>query len=96
MSESLEPLSKPVGVNAPPVADAMKDLTRLLEEAGDGGTAVRSELYHAVYGELRAIAARKMASERPGHTLQPTALVHEAWLRLYQLISLAAGEAGTG
>ena len=82
MNESLEPLPKRAGLNASPVADAAKDVTRLLGEAGDGDTAIRSELYHAVYGELRAIAARKMASERPGHTLQPTALVHEAWLRL--------------
>ncbi len=82
MSESLDPLPKRGDLNAPPVSDAMKDVTRLLGEAGDGGTAIRSELYQAVYGELRAIAARKMASERPGHTLQPTALVHEAWLRL--------------
>jgi RNA polymerase sigma factor (TIGR02999 family) len=35
-----------------------------------------------VYGELRGLAAQKMAAEAPGHTLQPTALVHEAWLRL--------------
>jgi len=40
------------------------------------------ELLPLVYDELRRIAAWKMAGERPGHTLQPTALVHEAWLRL--------------
>jgi RNA polymerase sigma factor (TIGR02999 family) len=40
------------------------------------------ELLAMVYGELRKLAAIKMASEAPGHTLQPTALVHEAWLRL--------------
>jgi hypothetical protein len=39
-------------------------------------------LYDQLYAELRAIAVRKMASERPGHTLQPTVLVHEAYLRL--------------
>lgn len=59
----------------------MKNVTQLLGEIGAGSDAVRNELYKAVYGELRAIAARKMASERPGHTLQPTALVHEAWLK---------------
>lgn len=41
-----------------------------------------SELLSLVYDELRRLAARKMAQERPGQTLQPTALVHEAWLRL--------------
>jgi RNA polymerase sigma factor (TIGR02999 family) len=40
------------------------------------------ELLALVYDELRRVAAAKMARERPGHTLQPTALVHEAWLRL--------------
>jgi len=40
------------------------------------------ELLPLIYDELRALAARKMARESPGHTLQPTALVHEAWLRL--------------
>jgi RNA polymerase sigma factor (TIGR02999 family) len=40
------------------------------------------ELLPIVYGELRKLAAHKMAQEAPGHTLQPTALVHEAWLRL--------------
>ncbi|HAB18450.1 MAG TPA: ECF-type sigma factor [Verrucomicrobiota bacterium] len=40
------------------------------------------ELLPLIYGELKRIAAYRMASERPGHTLQPTALVHEAWLRM--------------
>src|SRR3954452_9852078 len=40
------------------------------------------ELVPHIYNELRRIAAQKMAREAPGHTLQPTALVHEAWLRL--------------
>src|ERR1700755_1165024 len=53
------------------------EVTRLL----GGDAAVREGLYRAVYAELRAIAARKMAAERPGHTLQPTALVNEAWLK---------------
>jgi RNA polymerase sigma factor (TIGR02999 family) len=59
--------------------DAAMNVTELLGAAE--GDAVRDELYEAVYAELRAIAVRKMASERPGHTLQPTALVHEAWLK---------------
>ncbi len=48
--------------------------------AGDGSAA--EELLSLVYGELRRIAAVKMAGEASGHTLQPTALVHEAWLKL--------------
>lgn len=60
---------------------AMENVTSFPGGMGDGGAAARDELYRAMYAELRAIAARKMASERPGHTLQPTALVHEAWLK---------------
>ena len=54
-----------------------RDVTHILNaiRAGD-------ELMSAVYAELRRIAAAKMAREQPGHTLQATALVHEAWLRL--------------
>jgi RNA polymerase sigma factor (TIGR02999 family) len=50
--------------------------------AGQPDTRPVSDLLSLVYEELRRLAARKMASEAPGHTLQPTALVHEAWLRL--------------
>ena len=60
----------------------MSDVTKLLENAAGGDTAVVNRLYELVYADLRAIAVRKMASECPGHTLQPTALVHEAYLRL--------------
>jgi len=57
-------------------------MTRILDaiEKGDGKAA--DELLPLVYEELRRLAASKMANEPPGHTLQPTALVHEAWLRL--------------
>lgn len=60
----------------------MSDVTRILErvERGDGKAA--QELLPLVYEELRKLAAVKMAQEAQGHTLQPTALVHEAWLRL--------------
>src|ERR1051326_1153890 len=60
----------------------MSDVTRILErvEHGDGNAA--EELLPLVYEELRKLAAQKMANEMPGQTLQPTALVHEAWLRL--------------
>ena len=60
----------------------MSDVTQILErvESGDGKAA--EELLPLVYEELRKLAAQKMAKEAQGHTLQPTALVHEAWLRL--------------
>jgi RNA polymerase sigma factor (TIGR02999 family) len=60
----------------------LNHLTLLLGKGGGVDEELRRELFRAVYAELRAIAARKMASERPGHTLQATALVHEAWMRM--------------
>lgn len=58
------------------------ELTRLLEAWRGGDAAAAEELVPLVYAELRRMAAARMRSERDGHTLQPTALVHEAWLRL--------------
>src|SRR5689334_580048 len=60
----------------------MTDVTRLMNGAAGGDALSLSQLYDLVYAELRAIAAQKMAAERPEHTLQATALVHEAYLRL--------------
>lgn len=60
----------------------MSELTRLLGNAAAGDALARDQFYELVYAELHAIATRKMASERPSHTLQPTALVNEAYLRL--------------
>jgi RNA polymerase sigma factor (TIGR02999 family) len=60
----------------------MNDLTHFLQSAADGDPLAAEELLPLVYAELRALAAAKMARESPGQTLQPTALVHEAWLRL--------------
>ena len=60
----------------------MSEITRILESARQGNSSAASELLPLVYDELRRVAAHKMAYEAPGHTLQPTALVHEAWLRL--------------
>jgi len=57
-------------------------VTRILERAQTGDPNAAAELLPLVYDELRRLAAAKMARERPDHTLQPTALVHEAWLRL--------------
>src|SRR4051812_47240744 len=58
------------------------DVTRILHTMRAGEARTSDELMNAVYGELRRIAAAKMAREQRGHTLQATALVHEAWLRL--------------
>src|SRR5262249_32888206 len=58
------------------------DVTRVLERAHNGDPNASAELLPLVYHELRLLAAAKMAHEAPGQTLQPTALVHEAWLRL--------------
>lgn len=60
----------------------MSDATRILEAIQAGQSQAAEELLPLVYDELRRLAAAKMAQERPGQTLQPTALVHEAWLRL--------------
>ena len=58
------------------------EITRLLEQMREGDPKATEELVSRVYPELRMLAASKMARELPGQTLQPTALVHEAWLRL--------------
>jgi RNA polymerase sigma factor (TIGR02999 family) len=60
----------------------MNDVTRILNASRDGDAGAANELLSLVYEELRRLAAAKMASESPGQTLQATALVHEAWLRL--------------
>ena len=60
----------------------MSDFTQHLERVQRGDSAAAGELLSLVYEELRSLAARKMAQEKAGQTLQATALVHEAWLRL--------------
>ncbi len=60
----------------------MKDVTRILAAIEDGEPRASEELLPLVYDELRRLAAQKLAQEKPGQTLQPTALVHEAYLRL--------------
>ncbi|PAY17517.1 RNA polymerase subunit sigma [Rhodopirellula sp. SM50] len=60
----------------------MNDVTQLIHQVQDGDRAASEELLPLVYDELRKLAAAKMASERLDHTLPPTALVHEAYLRL--------------
>jgi len=60
----------------------VSDVTRILERAQQGDPKAAEELLPLVYDELRKLAAFKMSNEAPGQTLQPTALVHEAWLKL--------------
>ena len=61
---------------------ATSAVTRLLEQARRGEPGATEQLLPLVYDELRRLARSRMRGERPGHTLQPTALVHEAYLRL--------------
>jgi RNA polymerase sigma factor (TIGR02999 family) len=61
---------------------AMSDITLVLESVGRGESKATEVLFPLVYEELRRLAAARMAREAAGHTLQPTALVHEAWLQL--------------
>ncbi len=60
----------------------MSEITQLLSEIRGGNQQGAEQLLSLVYTELKRIAAQKMAGETPGNTLQPTALVHEAWMKL--------------
>src|SRR6185295_19320399 len=60
----------------------VSDVTQLLNAIDAGDPKAADQLLPLVYEELRKLATHKMAQEKPGHTLQATALVHEAWLRL--------------
>src|SRR5438128_705069 len=60
----------------------MHDITRVLQAIEAGDVKAAEELLPLVYNDLRHLAAQKLAQEKPGHTLQPTALVHEAYLRI--------------
>jgi RNA polymerase sigma factor (TIGR02999 family) len=60
----------------------MSEVTQILQEIRGGSQQGAEQLLSLVYTELKRIAAQKMAGEAPGNTLQPTALVHEAWMRL--------------
>jgi RNA polymerase sigma factor (TIGR02999 family) len=62
----------------------VSEVTRILNAVETGDSAAVDQLLPLVYDELRKLAAARMANEAAGHTLQPTALVHEAWLRLTQ------------
>src|SRR5438128_7897344 len=60
----------------------MSGVTRILDQIQQGDPSAAEQLLPLIYDELRGLAARKLAQERPGQTLQATALVHEAYLRL--------------
>lgn len=60
----------------------MKELTRILQTASGSGSLVSAELLPLVYDELRNLAKKRMSQAEPGQTLQATALVHEAWIKL--------------
>src|SRR5215467_4267138 len=60
----------------------MTEVTRILSAIGEGDPSAAEQLLPLVYDELRQLAAQKLAQEKPGQTLQATALVHEAYLRL--------------
>ncbi|QDU69658.1 ECF-type sigma factor [Engelhardtia mirabilis] len=60
----------------------MTDVTRILEQVDAGDEAASKQLFNVLYDELRRLADLQLAGERPGNTLQPTALVNEAYLRL--------------
>ncbi|MEZ6317237.1 MAG: sigma-70 family RNA polymerase sigma factor [Phycisphaerales bacterium] len=65
-----------------PSANARDTVTRLIRGMGEGDPGAAGALFEVVYDELRAIAGRQFSRERDGHTLQATALVHEAFLKL--------------
>lgn len=60
----------------------MSALTKILESASGTGSLVSAELLPLVYDELRSLAKMRMSKASPGHTLQATALVHEAWIKI--------------
>src|SRR5262249_14444149 len=62
----------------------MTDVTRILSAIEQGDPHAAEQLFPLVYNELRRLAVEKMAQEKPGQTLQATALVHEAYLRLVE------------
>ena len=79
----LEPETSPMPADRlPDVQIASDDVTRLLNAAAQGDSDSSSQLLKVIYEHLRSIAGQRMAGERQGHTLQATALVHEAYIRL--------------
>ena len=72
----------------------MTDVTQILSQIESGDPSAAEQLLPLVYDELRKLAAAKLAQEKPGQTLQATALVHEAYLRLVRTTSRPTGMAG--
>jgi RNA polymerase sigma factor (TIGR02999 family) len=72
----------PQGHPSPGDDELASDVTRILKRMRSGDEQAAGELFPRVYGELRTLAARAMGGERADHTLQPTALVNEAWMKL--------------
>ena len=76
------PVSRFIAATCTSKLATVSEVTRILEAIDHGDAQSAEKLLPLVYDELRRLAAAKMANEPAGHTLQPTALVHEAWLRL--------------
>ena len=72
----------------------MNDVTRILSAIEQGDSQASAQLLPLVYDELRRLAARRLAQEKPGQTLQATALVHEAYDRLVGVGPVPAGWSG--
>src|SRR5262245_35369967 len=72
-------------MSGPTTIGAMSEVTRILEKLDSGDPQAAEQLLPLVYDELRKLAAAKLSHEKPGQTLQATALVHEAYLRLIGL-----------
>jgi RNA polymerase sigma-70 factor, ECF subfamily len=68
------------------------DITLLLARAHSQDARATEELFQRLYGELRALAGAAMQRDRAGHTLQPTAIVHEAWIKLAAPAALAVND----
>src|SRR5262245_36224758 len=77
-----DPRDNAVSPRPPTPVPAMSDVTRILSAIDQGDPGAAEQLLPLVYDQLRRLAAEKLAGERPGQTLQATALVHEAYLRL--------------
>ena len=72
----------------------MSDVTRILSQIESGDPSAAEQLLPLVYDELRKLAAAKLAQEKPGQTLQATALVHDAYIRLVDVEKASTGTAG--
>src|SRR5262245_58420299 len=82
MSKIASPRGSPVSPRPPMAETSRKDVTDLLIDWSNGDQEALNKLLPLVYDELRRLASRYLRRERPGHTLQTTALVHEAYLKL--------------